>query len=258
MRIALALLLAMAALPAAASAQDEGEAPPPTLPPPTLSPEEMDPPPEPLEGEEVPEPPEEEEGETEILMHIGTGDHPEWEEENAREVPRDVAFEVPGDARTGQGVGASSVSIDEERFGEPREFALGAGVSWARLISATEIDFLRVDQRFDWRVPDFPALRLGIGASQSFAANQWLVGGGLRAGLGTYFCESRLVRCEIVAVVQPGVLGGDVLGPRFDLHAALEAHFDFAGVFGAWVTGGFSQLGTESMVHLGGVAAFLF
>ncbi|GAB5549452.1 MAG: hypothetical protein SangKO_092120 [Sandaracinaceae bacterium] len=213
----------------------------------------MDPPPEPLEP-----PPEEEEGEPQILYRIRTGDHPEWEEENARQVPRDVSFEVPGDARTGTGVGAEATAIDEERFGEPSEFAIGAGVSWARLLTSVDIDFVRVEERFDWRIPDFGQMRLGLSASQSFAANQYLVGGGLRAGLGAYFCETRLVRCEIVAVVQPGVLAGDVLGARFDLHGSLEAHFDFDGVFGAWVEGGFSILGTESMFQVGGVAAILF
>ena len=104
----LGLICALCALtPAAAVAQEsEPAAPVVELPAPTLEEEEPVAPPEPLPA------PEEEEESPQILSHIGIGDHPEWEEDNEAEVPRDIPFEGPGDARSSQatrcGFGAPS------------------------------------------------------------------------------------------------------------------------------------------------------
>lgn len=252
-----ALLCCLCLIPGLARAQDatpeEGapeEGTPPALPAPTL--EEPPPgPPEPL-----PEP-EEEEEQPEILHRISVGDHPEWEIEEGEEVPRDISFEVPGDTRTHTPSGQIQLPSDEEPS-VPPTFGLGVGAGFARLLGAIPFDYFLLNQRFEARIPDFPALHLGAAVSEMFNDGDYLVGGGARIGLGATWCDAGWVVCEGIATIQPGVMGGPMLGVRFDLHAELDLRFHFRGLLELGVVGGYSLLGETSLLQVGGEAAIVF
>ena len=230
------------------SAPDGGTAIP-TLPAPTL--EEPPPgPPEPLPEPEEEEPP--------VILHrISLGDHPEWEIEEGQELPRDVAFEVPGDARTQQQSGQIRLPSEDEQE-PPPTFGVGLGAGFARLLGAVPFDYLRLEQRFEARIPEFPALRVGAAVTEMINDQYYLVGGGARLGLGATWCDAGWVACEGVAIVQPGVMGGDILGVRFDLHAGLDLRFHFRGLLELSVSGGYSLLGETSLFHVGGEGAIVF
>lgn len=240
-------LVSLFGLTPSAHAQDETADEPPPLPTPTLDEE-------PVLTEPLPEPEPEPQGR--ILYRIGPGMHPEWEEDDRREapLPPDIAFEIPNDART---TGAPMRLPIEDTTPEARTFGVSLGAGFARLLGTEPVDFFRVEQRFHARVPGMDFLYLGAAASQMFGDNAVLGGGGARIGFGATFCGAREIRCEGVAFVQPGVLAGDLLGARFDLHAALEARFLFPPMLELGVSGGYSFLGGASMFHvtaMGGLA----
>lgn len=226
-------------------------APPTALPPPTLEEEE---PIAPAEPQPAPEP------EQPVILHrIGTGDHPEWEDEG--ELPRDIAFETPGDQRvaTNQQAPAPQAQLPAAAPDvAPRTFELGVAGGYARLLAAEAIDLVRVEERFEARLPELEVLRLGVGATQMFSDTRFFVGGGVRIGFGAFFCEAGWVQCEGVATVQPGVLYGDILGVRFDLNASLDLRFLIEHLVELSIGGGYSLLGELSLLHVTGQVGFVF
>ncbi len=248
-------LVALSCLASPAQAQDEEPAPI-ELPPPTLVEETPALPPEPL-----PEPPEEE-GESQILLRIGPGDHPEWE--GSETAPRDIPFETPGDLRTTEDLRQSAPGVRlDSTDPEPDErplppFVLAAGAGYARFLSTEPIDFFRVEERFEATIPEFTTLRLGASASQMFGENGYIVGGGVRLGLGVPFCRNADLVCEGVAYVQPGFLAG-LTGPRFDLDALLSLRLILARTVQVAAEGGYSLLfDGNSLLHVTGAAGFVF
>jgi len=240
--------------PAETDPPSEGEVP--VLPAPTLEEEEPIAPPEPLPPE-----PEEEEGQPQILEHIGPGDHPEWEDGEDGDVPRDYAFEVPGDQRSnvtqpGNPQAPQFPSVDEEQ--EVGPFHLGVGGGWARLLAGIPLDFFRAEERFEAMVPDFETLRLGAAAWQMVAEDRFVVGGGVRIGLGVRICDGAGVICEGSVFFQPGFAAG-LTGPRFDLHAGLSLRLILGQLGLLSIDGGYSLLiEGNSIVHLGGTAGLVF
>ena len=212
--------------------------PAPTLedPEPVASPEPL---PEPVE--EAPEP------DGEVLFRLSGDDAPP--------PPRDVAFEVPGDQRTSTESATVPTSAPPETPVPP--FAIAAGVGWARIDGAVPVDMVRIEQRFDARVPDFESLRLGVGVAEMFG-QELLVEAGVRAGLGTYFCSDSWVHCEIAATLQLGVAAGDALGVEFDLHGELELRFLLEHILELTAVGGYSLIGPRSLFHATGVVGIVF
>jgi hypothetical protein len=253
---ATATFLAIVALSAGAHAQDAEGPAPVELPAPTLEEAEPVAPPEPM-----PEPPEEE-GEPQILLRIGPGDHPEWE--GSEPAPRDIAFETPGDLRTTEDLRQRSAglrleSADEEPDEPPLPpFVLAAGAGYSRFLSTVPIDFFRVEERFEVTIPELSLLRVGAAASQMFGANGYLVGGGVRIGLGVPFCRAGDLVCDGAAFVQPGFLAG-LIGARFDLDALLSLRLILVRTVQVAVEGGYSLLfDGNSLLHVTGSAGFVF
>jgi len=249
--VALSLVLGSAAM---ARAQ-EGEAAPeepteaPALPAPTLEGEEPVAPAEPTTAPELEEP--------QILMHIGSGDHPEWEDQTAENVPRDIGFEVPGDARPEPGGAVQGVNPQEPL----PPFTLAVGAGFARLLGVVPFDFFRLEERFEATIPDFPQLRLGAAATQMFGSDgNYIVGGGARIGMGTTLCDDGGgLQCEGAIFVQPGFLTGQV-GTRFDLNASLGLRLILERLVALAVDGGYSLEidGNASLFHVTGQAGFVF
>jgi len=243
--------------PAEVEAAPPGGAPP-VLPAPTLEEEEPIAPAEPLP--EAP-PTEEEQRRPQILEHIGTGDHPEWEDDEDAELPRDYAFEVPSDQRSNNNTPENPqnpqlISVDEEQEVPP--FHLGVGGGWARLLAAVPLDFFRLEERFEARIPDFPELRLGGAAWQMIGDDSYVVGGGLRVGMGVRICDGGGVVCEGLVYVQPGFAAGRT-GTRFDLHAGLSLRLVLDRLGLVSIDGAYSLLlESSSIVMLGGAAGFVF
>lgn len=256
-------MLALFTAPVCASAQDgesdeegtiseEGVALPeaPALPAPVL-----DDPSAP--SEPIPEP---EEEEPEILLHIGPGDHPEWE--GQEEVPENAPFVIPeptvgaGNAVPQSIARAPANSVDPE---EPSPlFSITAGAGFARLLAVEAIDYFRAEERFEARIPDIPTLRLGVAATQMVNDSDYILGGGARLGLGAYLFDEGGVRIEGVATVQFGVLAGPLVGPRFDVNGSFDIHFAFDQLVQLSINGGYSMLFDDSLFHLTGHLGFLF
>ena len=271
------------ALPSLAAAQDEAppDAPPapaPTpapLPAPTLPDEPELPPP-------AEEPVEEEGPNREVLFRM-------TREEDDETLPPDVAFETPGDLRTSSVTQGQLPPIfagpapreddddddDEEGDGDatapwtPPPFLVAAGVGWTRLLIAERpIDYVRFEQRFEARIPDFDAVKLGVGVAELYSNQADVEGGtprervmveaGVRVGMGFFFCEASWVRCEGQITLQPGVIAGEPLGVQFDLHAGLELRFLFANIVQASAGAAYSLVGTTSLVHATGMVGIAF
>lgn len=250
--VALSLILGSASMALAQEGEptpDEPAEAPAPLPAPTLQGEEPLAPAEPTAAPEEEAP--------QILMHIGSGDHPEWADEPSGELPRDIGFEVPGDARQVTGGAVPGVNAREPL--PPFVVTIGAG--FARLLAVTPIDFFRLEERFEATVPDFPTLRLGAAATQMFGDNDnYVVGGGARIGMGTTVCDDGGgLQCEGVIFVQPGFLSGQ-LGTRFDLNASLSLRVILERLFELAIDGGYSlQIdGDASLFHVTGQAGFVF
>lgn len=240
-----------------AAGEDEAgaEEAPVELPPPTLDEEEPVVPPEPL-----PAPEEEEESQPEILTRIGPGQHPEWEDDG-EPTARDIAFETPGDLRSTQASPGNqpSARFDEARPEQPAPpFVIAAGAGWARFLSTVPLDFFRIEERFEATIPEFTTLRIGAGASQMFGPEGYLVGGGVRIGMGVPFCDLGDVVCDGVAFVQPGFMAG-LTGPRFDLDALLSLRMNFLRAGQLALEGGYSLLfDGASLLHVTLTGGFLF
>ena len=217
----------------------------PTLPAPSLEDPEMPTGP-------APDPPEEEEETPAVLHHIGVGDHPDWEESADDPVPADVPFVVPDDMRVASG-GQLPPTEPEEG---PKTFALAVGAGFARLLADPALDFFAITERFDFRVEGFEALRIGAGASE-LIGQSFLFDGGARIGLGAFFCQDRIIRCEGVATLQLGVATGGI-GTYFSIHADLDLHFLFDNTFQLTVEGGYSLLGTNSLLFASGLVGLTF
>lgn len=265
----LATCLALLCLTATARAQEAApdedvaseaapaEEAPPELPPPTLEGEEPVAPPEPL-----PVAPGEEESQPQILTRIGPGQHPDWEEdEDGESVPRDIPFETPGDMRSSQGTaehpqGGQIYSTDPEVPSPP--FVLAAGAGFARFLAATPLDFFRIDERFEATIPDFATFRIGASATQMIGENGFLVGGGVRLGLGVPLCDTGDVICDGVVYVQPGFMAG-LTGPRFDLNALMSLRLNLFHVAQVAVEGGYSFIADAgNLLFVTGSAGVLF
>lgn len=265
------------AAPSLAGAQDE--APPdvpvtPTpLPAPTLPDEPELPPP-------AEAPPEEVEPNREVLFHL-------TREEDDEALPPDVAFETPGDLRTSSATqgqlppilaGRPAPREDDDEEGDeealtapwtPPPFLVAAGVGWTRLLfTERPIDYVRFEQRFEARIPDFDAVKLGVGVAELYSNQADVEGGaprervmveaGVRLGMGFFFCEASWVRCEGQITLQPGVIAGEPLGVQFDLHASLELRFLFANIVQASAGAAYSLVGTTSLIHVTGMFGLVF
>ena len=249
--IAASLTVASCLAHAGALAQD-AEPPPAPLPPPTLEEAEPVAPAEPL-----PAPPEEEE-EPQVLMRIGPGGR-SWQDDLDHEpVADDIAFQTPGDLRT---------TIDAPqgarlRGAEPEEpmppFVLGAAIGWGRLIAGMNVDFVRLEERLEAMIPELPAFRIGAAATQMFSDQGYIVGGGVRVGLGVPLCSTGGLVCDGAAFVQPGFLAG-FFGARFDLDAILTLRLIVDRVLQLSVEGGYSlAFDGASLAHLSGGAGGVF
>lgn len=222
----------------------------PALPPPTL--DEAEP--------VVPAPPEG--SQPQILLHIGPGDHPEWETDaDEPELPRDIAFEIvpASDHRLMTNmVGGQVYGVDPEEPVPPFVVTVGAG--YARFLGPVPVDFFRIEQRFEARVPGFETLRLGASAAQMIGENGYIVGGGVRIGMAVSLCENgTALLCEGVVIVQPGFLTG-LIGTRFDLNASVSFRVIVERLVQLAIDGGYSLGfgGNGALLHLTGQAGFVF
>ena len=223
MRIAIALSLLVTALAASARAQDasaqdasapdaeetEVEAAP------SLDVEvEPDPPPEPT-PERVP-----------ILERIG----PSRRREPAQASTRDVPFVVPSAAQDAR-IQGQGLELPPEEPPEPPIFDIAIGAGWTRQLANIALDYVRLEQRFEARIPDFLGLFVGVGVAELIdptGVAGYIIEVGPRVGFGAGFCDDSLVRCEGVVYVQPGVAAGPYIGVQFDFQGALDLRFLFA------------------------------
>lgn len=234
----MALVVAVAAIataPARASAQN-GEL---ELFPPTLEPEEGEFEEPSVAPEEPPTPP--------ILERIG----PLHRLQPQGELTPDVAVTLPQRAERDPEDARRTLTLPGQAATPPPlfELAAGGGLTW-RLANPGPIHYLRLDQRFEARIPDLPDFFLGAGVAELFelgSLSRVIVEAGPRFGLRTTFCEIDLVRCEGVAHVQPGIAFG-ALGAHFDLQAGLDARFLFKRVFLLSAGGDISFIGSGVFV----------
>lgn len=228
----------------------EGE--PVPLPPPQL--EDPD-----LPSEPAPEEPEEEpDGQTRLLLHIGGEPPPDPPPERGTVTNQvtDVPFVVPDDQRQIGGLSAAPRPEEEEPL-EPPWFEIGAGAGWSRLLANMAIDYLWLEQRFELRIPDLPALRVGVGAAEHWRPEGLIFEIGPRIGYGVYIFDDRDVLMEAVIHVQPGFATGD-LGSVFDLAAALDVRLQVPRWFELSASIGYALVGTSSILKLGGSLALTF
>lgn len=202
-------------------------------------------------------------------------------------LPPDVAFETPGDLRTSSATqgqlppilqGRAAPRDDDDDDDDdgltdapwtPPAFVVAAGAGWTRLLIAERpIDYVRFEQRFEARIPDFDAVKLGVGVAELYSNQADVEGGtprervmieaGVRVGMGFFFCEASWVRCEGQITLQPGVIAGEPLGVQFDLHAGLELRFLFENLVQVSAGAAYSLVGTTSLVHATGLIGIVF
>jgi hypothetical protein len=234
------LVLLCSMFPALAAAQEP-------LPPPELDPAiEPAPPPAP-----APEP------DLRLRVRAGQLEDGLFEDEEADEdpLPRNVPAEMTNEVASVDAARAPEAEPAPGRRWAP--FAVAAGVSWARLLSAMAYDFVSIHQRFEARVPGFEALRLGAGISELISDSRWMIIGGARIGLGAVLFDLGWLAGEAIVSAQLGVAGGD-LGVYFDLRGTLDVRFLLASVIEIGATGGIDFLGETTMIEVGGLFAIPF
>lgn len=197
----------------------------------------------------------------------------------------DIGFETPGDLRvetSAEGrlppvlrpsipprppaaeASASTEPTDEldaliEPEWKPSPFRISAGAGWSRLLAVQPIDYARIEERFEARIPDFEALTVGVGLAQLVDLDgRFLFEGGARVAFGFFFCAESWVRCEGGIALQPGVIAGDSLGVQFDLHGALDMRFLLEERVEINLTGAYSLVGPTSLVHVTGLVGVVF
>lgn len=207
-----------------------------------------------LPSPEIEEP--EEEERPQILMRITRGqlDDPLAvdEEDDEGPLPRDIPRET---SEMGSMDQPRAPEAEREEGYRPPPFSIGVGVGWTRLISLT-FDMFMLHQRFEARIPEFPALVLGAGISEMFA-DRYLIAGGPRVGLGAVMFDERWIACEALVTIQPGVAAGD-LGVYFDLNGTLDIRFSMWRTVELGLSGGIHFLGNATMVDLGALIAIPF
>jgi hypothetical protein len=273
------VLGALLALPAAALGQ---EAPSAGAAPEEIGPAEEAPPSLPLEvPEEVLEgaadpPPEAPDPEPENPFEVEVGPPPPIVPDvddgplvPAQPVPRDLPVNTPPSAAVTNpaedpGPMASVPTVDPNLEERPlREwsvaFAAGLGVFFSAdtdpvtgggfLADEGELYFARFEQRIEYGGTDLGGIRLGLGVGELLNDRFAIIEIGPRLGLGAFFCEEEIVRCEGVLTLQPGVAFGTNLGATFDVYAALEGRFTFFEWMEIGVGAAFSRFGNVSVGH---------
>lgn len=167
-------------------------------------------------------------------------------------LPRDVPGETSGMGSVDQPVMGEAERAEGYR---PAPFSIAAGVGFARLI-AVATDMVSIHQRFEARLPEFPALVLGVGVSEMIGSN-WFVAGGPRIGLGAVMFDAVHVACEAVVSVQLGVAGGD-LGVYFDLSGTVDLRLLLFRTIEVGVSGGIHFLGNATIAEVGGLVGIPF
>ncbi len=279
-------LFACAGLASVASAQDGTETPGEAVPPPSgdAEPEqpEAPPPPPDLEQESLLEAQVEEELEREreeeggdeteerqalpILPSVG-GRPPRAAEhdpaanrpqQGSGRLPNDTPFLIPGDLRNQQNIG-SPLPGQEPESAPPYLLAVSGGVThWLAPGTATGLNFARIEERFEARLPELGGFLFGAGAAQIFNFNsQIAMEVGPRVGWGAYFCDERDVKCEGAVHIQPGIAFG-FLGVQFDLHADLDVRLLLWRVLQVGITGGYSFIGGGNFLNLTGMVGVMF
>lgn len=249
--IAIALSLTVLAVTAGASAQDAG-----TLPDAGTPSAEAAPAPS-LEVELEPDPTQEPTPDpVPILERVG----PVHRHPPAAEAQPDVAFTLPDPERRDPRVARQGFQLPAEEPAPPPIFGVAIGAGFSRLLANIAIDYLRLEQRFEARIPELSGFFVGAGVAELFdptSIDRYIIEVGPRAGFGASFCDDRLVRCDGVVLVQPGVAAGH-LGVQFDFQAALEVRFLFARLLELSAGGTFSFVGSATFVSLAGNVGLAF
>lgn len=168
-------------------------------------------------------------------------------------LPDDIAFVVPGDLRTREARGALPAAEPPP----PPTFLVSLGAGFTRQLANVAVDYLRLEQSFEARIPELLDLRVGLGVAELISDDLFVFEIGPRVGLGAGFCNERALRCEGVVQVQPGVAAG-YLGVAFDLHARLELRLLIERVVELSAHGAFSLIGGTTFVGAGGNVGIAF
>ncbi len=174
--------------------------------------------------------------------------------------PRDVPFTVPSDAQDAR-IQGQGLELPPEEPPEPPIFGIAIGAGWTRQLSNIAIDYVRLEQRFEARIPDFLGFFVGVGVAELFDLTSpgggFIIEVGPRAGFGAGFCDDRLVQCEGVVFIQPGIAAGD-LGLQFDFQGALDLRFLFARLVELSGGAAISFIGGTSFITVSGNAGLRF
>ena len=172
---------------------------------------------------------------------------------------RDVPFTVPSDAQDAR-IQGQGLELPPEEPPEPPIFGIAIGAGWTRQLSNIALDYVRLEQRFEARIPDFLGFFVGVGVAELFdptALDRYIIEVGPRAGFGAGFCDDRLVQCEGVVFIQPGVAAG-YLGLQFDFQGALDLRFLFARLVELSGGAAISFIGGTTFISVSGNAGLRF
>jgi hypothetical protein len=162
----------------------------------------------------------------------------------------------PSDPR----VARQGFQLPAEEPAPPPLFGIAIGAGFSRLLANIAIDYVRLEQRFEARIPELTGFFVGAGVAELFdptSLDRFIIEVGPRAGFGASFCDDRLVRCDGVVLVQPGVAAGH-LGVQFDFQAALEVRFLLLRLLELSAGGTFSFVGSATFVSLAGNIGLAF
>lgn len=174
--------------------------------------------------------------------------------------PPDVAFVVPmgpqgaaGDLRAN----TSNLRLPGQNTQPAPPYGISAAAGFTRQLAMEPIDYVRVEERFEARIPGFSELRLGVGSAQMINSQYFVIEAGPRVGMGAYFCDTPEMKCEGIIDLQPGVAFGS-FGVLFDLNASLDLRLQIERVFEVGVSGAFSFIGDGTFLSLGGMLGVTF
>lgn len=177
-------------------------------------------------------------------------------------LPPDVPFVMP-QTPSGTAGDIGTVPVVTMPRAQPEEppppFAVSAGGGFTvQLIDPQQVYYARLDQRFDVRIPELDLVRVGFGVAEMISDLRYFVEVGPTIGMGAYFCEDRVVRCEGIIVIQPGLAAGDFLGAQFLFRGALDVRFLFERIVSVAASVAFSRIGEGNFLHFGGLAGIHF